>query len=215
MSHKAISDVQWNTIAPHLSKPAKTGRLRNDDRTTINEIFFVLTTGCRWADMPSKYGSKSIAYLRFQELQQKDIWKKILSEIIKSAHNKERLICEKFQLIQHQLLRKKRQCRRNEEFKKVLGTKIHVAVDLNGLPISIVCSSANLHDSTKFIDTLENTSYLLGGDILEEIVAVYADKGYDAAYIREYLKSCGIKCYIPYKKNFKFNPLEKSPKELQ
>ena len=32
------------TITPHLSKPAKTGRPRNDDRTTINGIFFVLPT---------------------------------------------------------------------------------------------------------------------------------------------------------------------------
>ena len=30
MSHKEISDVQWNTIAPYLPKPAKTGRPRCD-----------------------------------------------------------------------------------------------------------------------------------------------------------------------------------------
>ena len=68
-----------------------------------------------------------------------------------------------------------------------------------------------MNNSIKFICTLENTSYLLGGNILEEIVAVYADKGYDAVYITDYLKSCGIKCRIPYKKSFKL----KSSKNLQ
>lgn len=86
MIHKEMSDIQWNTIAPQLPKPAKTGRLRNNDRDIINGILFVLTTGCRWADMPNKYGSKSTAHLRFSELQQKGTWKKILSKLIKSAY---------------------------------------------------------------------------------------------------------------------------------
>ncbi len=86
MIHKEISDAQWSTIAPQLPEPAKTGRPRCDDRATINGILFVLTTGCRWTDMPGRYGSKSTAHLRFQELQQKGIWKKILSRLIKTAH---------------------------------------------------------------------------------------------------------------------------------
>lgn len=86
-----MSNVQWNTIAPQLPKPAKTGRPRNDDRNIINGILFILTTGCRWADMPDKYGSKSTAHLRFSELQQKGIWKKILSKLIKSAHKQNKI----------------------------------------------------------------------------------------------------------------------------
>ena len=91
MIHKEMSDVQWSTIVKHLPKPAKTGRPRCDDRITINGILFVLTTGCRWADMPEKYGSKSTAHLRFQELQQKEVWKKVLSKLIKSAHMQEKI----------------------------------------------------------------------------------------------------------------------------
>ena len=86
-----MTDSQWNTIVKHLPKPAKTGRPRCDDRITINGILFVLTTGCRWADMPEKYGSKSTAHLRFQELQQKGVWKKILSKLIKLAHKQGKL----------------------------------------------------------------------------------------------------------------------------
>ena len=84
------------------------------------------------------------------------------------------------------------------------GTKIHVAVESNGLPISIVMSPANEHDSTKFIDVMENISNFLDDVMMDEIVTVYADKGYDAKYIRNYLRNNGISCCIPYKSNSKF-----------
>ena len=68
----------------------------------------------------------------------------------------------------------------------ILGTKIHVAVDGNGLPVSIVMSPANIHDSAKFVDVIENISDYLDGSMAEEISTVCADKGYDAAYIRNF-----------------------------
>ena len=77
-------------------------------------------------------------------------------------------------------------------------------MEQNGLPISIVTSPANEHDSTKFIDVLENISDYLDDGSIEEIVAAYADKGYDAAHIRNYLRCHGMGCCIPYKKNSKF-----------
>ena len=48
MIHKEMPDIQWNTVASYLPKPAKTGRPGCNDRNTINGILFVLTTGCRW-----------------------------------------------------------------------------------------------------------------------------------------------------------------------
>jgi len=86
MQFQEISDSQWKMIQKHIPKPARTGRPRCDDRVTINGIMFVLITGCRWSEMPKKYGSKSTAHLRLQKWQQKGIWKKILSSEIKSAH---------------------------------------------------------------------------------------------------------------------------------
>lgn len=75
-------------------------------------------------------------------------------------------------------------------------------MDGNGLPISIVISSANQHDSTKFIDVMESISEYLDEQMIDEIVSVYADKGYDAVTIREYLKNRNIISCIP-KRNFK------------
>ncbi len=42
MKFTKMTDLQWHTIEKHLPKPAKTGRPRADDRTTVDAIMFVL-----------------------------------------------------------------------------------------------------------------------------------------------------------------------------
>ena len=65
-------------------------------------------------------------------------------------------------------------------------------------------STANIHDSTKFIDVMQNISEFLDDDEMAEgTVSAYADKGYDARYIRDYLRCNGMVCCIPYRNNFK------------
>ncbi len=95
MIHKDISNQQWNAIVSHFPKAAKTGRPRNNDRMIINGILFVLTKGCRWAEIPKRYGSKSTAHLRFQELQQRGVLKKILTKLILSARRQEKVTLKK------------------------------------------------------------------------------------------------------------------------
>jgi len=55
----------------------------------------VLITGCRWIDLPEQYGSKSSAHRRFQDFQQKGIWKKILKCAIVSAHKQNKINLQK------------------------------------------------------------------------------------------------------------------------
>ena len=98
MIHKEITDKQWKSIEKYLPKPARTGRPRCDDRTTINGILFVLTVGCRWEELPEKYGSKSTAHLRLQDWQELGVWKKILSSIIKSAHKSNKINLQKISI---------------------------------------------------------------------------------------------------------------------
>ena len=81
----------------------------------------------------------------------------------------------------------------------ITGTKMHVATEQNGLPISIILGPANQHDSTKFVDVMESISDYLD---TSKIKSVYADKGYDSKIIRNYLKSRNIVPCIP-KRNFK------------
>ena len=85
---------------------------------------------------------------------------------------------------------------------------MHVAVESNGLPVSIVTSPANIHDSTRFTDVMKGISDFLDDKSIRQIISVYADKGYDSASIRNYLKNKNIVPCIP-KRNFKKNDNEK------
>lgn len=109
MQFQEITNKQWEIIESHLPPPARTGRPRADDRTTINAIIFVLITGCRWIDLPARYGSKSSAHRRFQDLQQKGVWKKILKCAITSAHKQGKLNLQKISVDSSSIAAKKRE----------------------------------------------------------------------------------------------------------
>ena len=98
MQFQEITNKQWDMIESHLPRPAKTGRPRANDRMILNGIIFVLITGCRWTELPARYGSKSTAHRRFQNLQQKRVWQKILSAAIKSAHQSGKIQLQKISI---------------------------------------------------------------------------------------------------------------------
>ena len=107
MQFTELTDKQWKMIQKHLPPPARTGRPRSDDRTTINGIIYVLITGCRWSEMPEKYGDDSTANLRLRKWQQKGIWKNILSDAIKSAHRQNRINLQKISVDSSSIAAKK------------------------------------------------------------------------------------------------------------
>ena len=92
---KELTDKQWGMIKQHVPPPAKTGRPRSDDRKIINGIMFVLTIGCRWDDIPKRYGDDSTANLRLRRWQQFRVWKEILACAIKPAHRQNKLNLQK------------------------------------------------------------------------------------------------------------------------
>jgi len=58
MEFRGLSDGEWGVISSFPPpKPRRGGRALSDDRSLINGILYVVTTGCRWREMPGKYGS--------------------------------------------------------------------------------------------------------------------------------------------------------------
>ncbi|OKY77723.1 MAG: Transposase [Candidatus Methanohalarchaeum thermophilum] len=81
-----LTDEQWRFIEPVLPSQPETGRPRADDRKTINGILYVLLTGCKWSDMPEKYGSYVTAWRRLKRWQEEDIWKQIVKKLQEKAY---------------------------------------------------------------------------------------------------------------------------------
>jgi IS5 family transposase len=74
-------------------------------------------------------------------------------------------------------------------FKHRNGTKIHVCVDSDSMPLSIAIGPGNEHDSRRLQELVDG----LSGRPRE----LYADAAYDTESIRSYLSSMGIEPNIP------------------
>jgi transposase len=74
-------------------------------------------------------------------------------------------------------------------FKHGKGTKIHVCVDRDSMPLSIIIGPGNEHDSTRLLE--------LVGDLDWKPEQLYADAAYDTEHIRRGLESMGVEPNIP------------------
>jgi len=86
MRFAELSDEQWEFIKPHLPPQPIVGRKRADDRKTINGILYVLITGCRWQDMPRRYGAYQTAWRKLKQWSKDETWNRILASPQKKAY---------------------------------------------------------------------------------------------------------------------------------
>jgi transposase len=77
-----LSDAQWELIRPLLPAAKPTGRPRADDRRTLNGILYVLRTGCRWKDLPERYGSSVTCWRRLDQWQMDGVWERVWRAVL-------------------------------------------------------------------------------------------------------------------------------------
>jgi transposase len=88
MQFQELTDRQWNFIRPSIPPQAHTGRPRANDRMTVNGILYVLMSGCRWMDMPSKYGSHKTVWERHKKWSEKGVWKHVMDSRVSRGYHK-------------------------------------------------------------------------------------------------------------------------------
>jgi hypothetical protein len=84
MRFRVLSDYGWGVIRPLLPPRSRVGRPRADNRVVLNGILYVLTTGCRWMDMPLEYGSYKTAWRRLKRWQDEGVWYERLASTYKA-----------------------------------------------------------------------------------------------------------------------------------
>jgi transposase len=77
------------------------------------------------------------------------------------------------------------------------GSKYHVAVDQNGIPLAVRLSAANAHDSTQLLPLVDDIPSIIGprgrpGRPLARSANLHADKAYDSSDLRRALRARGI-----------------------
>jgi transposase len=75
-----LTGKQWAKIAPSLpsERPGfKGGRPRRSNREVLVGILWILRTGARWQDLPSRYPSPAICWRRLKRWAEEDLWLQI------------------------------------------------------------------------------------------------------------------------------------------
>jgi transposase/quinol monooxygenase YgiN len=72
-----LSAAQWEQVRGLLPAEKRTGRPRADDRQTLEGILYVLRTGCRWRDLPERYGSPVTCWRRFRQWEADGTWERV------------------------------------------------------------------------------------------------------------------------------------------
>ena len=88
MRFSELTDDQWALIEPLLPpREKKRGKPRADDRRTINAILYILITGCRWMDLPSRYGDDVTAWRRLRRWEEQGVLKRILDALVAKGYS--------------------------------------------------------------------------------------------------------------------------------
>lgn len=85
-----ITDEQWNLIQELMNwePPLERGTPRSDLRKVWNSIFFILSHGCRWIDLPKdpvRYVPRSTAHKWLKQLQEAHIYDRVLSGLLQKG----------------------------------------------------------------------------------------------------------------------------------
>ena len=74
-----MTTEQWETIKPLLPLERKgPGRpIELDMRQVVNAIFYVVRTGCQWANLPKEYPNHNSVYYHFRKWCKDGIWRRI------------------------------------------------------------------------------------------------------------------------------------------
>jgi transposase len=84
-----LSDDQWNLIQELMSwtPPLQRGKKRTNLRKVWNAIFYILTRGCRWIDLPQdeRYANRATAHRWLTRWQTIGVFDRVVTGLLRKA----------------------------------------------------------------------------------------------------------------------------------
>ncbi|MFC7335480.1 IS5 family transposase, partial [Rhodocista pekingensis] len=194
-------DALWAFIEPLIPpeppKP-KGGRPRLDDRAALTGILFVLRTGIPWELLPVEMGCGAgmTCWRRLHEWQEKGVWERIHQALLDRLGYANAINWERAAVDSAAVPGKKggQETGPNPTDRGKPGSKRHILVDANGIPLALTISAANRHDS-RFLETLVDAVPAIrqcAGRPRRRPAKLHADKAYDFAHCRRALRKRAI-----------------------
>ncbi|MFD7631877.1 IS5 family transposase [Streptomyces sp. NPDC059851] len=206
MVERLVPDELWELfqrVVPEApSRPQGGGRRRHGDREVLAAIVFVATPGCTWQQLPTaSFGlSGATAHRRFSEWSKARVWAKLHRVALDELGARGELDWSRCALdsVNLRALKGGTLTGPNPVDRGKFGSKIHLITERTGLPLSVGISGANLHHSKAHEPLARGIPPIRTrhGHRRRKPAKLRADKGYDYAHLRKWLRERGITHHI-------------------
>jgi transposase len=203
---RLVPDELWRLVQPLLPVPPRPpygGRRRSiSDRNCLAAIVYMARTSTPWRLLPARElgcGSPATAWRRLDEWAKAGVFEALHLEVLDRLGEQGRLDWSRAS-VDTMSVRAKRgdHVSANPVDRGKPGSKLHLACDGSGLPLTAVVTAANVADTTMFQAVVDDIPPVRtpSGQRRTRPGMLHADKGYDSQANRAYLRRRGIRSRI-------------------
>jgi transposase len=201
----AFFDLAAHHLPPEQPVGPAGGRPPIKHRRIVKVLWFVLTTGCRWEDVPPELGCSGRTAHRFlQRWEEMGCWDRLHADLLRLLRQAGKLDPD-LVIIDAVMVRAfggGEQTGPSPVDRRKIGSKHTLLVDRHGVPLAIHTAPANASDHREIIPLVMDFPKVKGkpGRPKELPDEAYADRGYDSNATRWILAWVGIEPHIARRK---------------
>lgn len=206
MAAPLVSDELWARIEPllpkHQSPGPMGGRPPVDDRAALTGILFVLRSGIPWEMLPQEMhcGCGMTCWRRLRDWQAVGVWDKLLLVLLSELRGADKIDWTRAAVDSSSIraVGGGDATGPNPTDRGRPGTKHHVLVDGQGVPLAATITGANVPDIMQLLALIVAVPPVAGkpGHPRSRPDSLYADRGYDAEPARQILRWLGIEPFL-------------------
>jgi transposase len=169
--------------------------------TIISDILYILKTGISWRDSRSSINWHTL-YWHFKRFSENRVFEQLFKSLRKGYIYNHSI---NVQIVDSTFIMNKfgkNKIERNKFFKNKNCNKISLVTDINGVPLSVLLNTGNVHDLS-FINGHVNALFILSRKYCDKSVSLLADKGYVSSKLKKSLCSRNYNLIYPAKINMK------------
>ena len=148
-----VGDGLWEIVKPLLPpKPSgpKAGRPRVPDRSALEGIVYVLSSGIPWCMLPKEFGCSGVTcWRRLRDWRKAGVFERLHRAPLDRLGKAGRIDFSRASLDSASIPAKRggEKTGANPLDRGRPGSKRHAVTDANGVPLAVVLTAANVHDS--------------------------------------------------------------------